>query len=62
MIDVCRTCNSSEHVGTNPNRPNGPWFRCWQCGALWDRDRTDLLSLVPVLALTAQQRAAHAQT
>jgi hypothetical protein len=60
MIDICSVCNTSKHVGSNPNRPNGPWFRCWQCGALWDRDRNDLLLQIPLLALTDAQRAEHA--
>ena len=35
--------------GDNPNRPNGPWYRCYQCGGLWDRDKQDLLALYPDL-------------
>lgn len=35
--------------GENPNRPNGPWRRCYQCGGLWDKDDNDLLATMPEL-------------
>ncbi len=48
----CPTCDTEKFIGSNPNRPNGPWYRCWLCGALWDKDYNDLLVEFPELVLS----------
>ena len=48
----CPTCDTVRFVRSNPNRENGPWYRCWSCGALWDKDYNDLLVTKPNLTLS----------
>lgn len=36
----CPSCKKDDHVGHNPNRSNGGWYRCWSCGHLWAEDGT----------------------
>ena len=41
-VAVCTTCHEQAVLGCNPNRPNGPWVRCYICGSLWDNDHTPI--------------------
>ena len=57
----CPFCHATvPHIGSNPNRPNGPWHRCWWCGALWDNDENDLLIAMPDLKLAPEALDSYA--
>ena len=55
----CPACGNAkrETLGCNPNRENGPWIRCFECGALWDRDGRDLLPTHPDIVMSSEQLA-----
>jgi len=44
----CPKCDDDDEVCSNPNRENGPWYRCYKCGSLWDRDYNDLTDTCPL--------------
>jgi len=55
----CPKCGKTDKIGCNPNRWSKTggaacWYRCWNCGALWDNEGTDWVARWPVLGMSSE--------